>query len=607
MKLNYKQLLTGLFRDFRNTHNQNVQDIQSDMTELLGKTTNAQTGADSAKGVADSALNTANTALNAANSAQVSANNANVVGGNALNKATTVDGKVDNVQKQIDTLVTSGDSSPAADQARVDAKGNVKISLKKRLDDDYNETTAQLAENDKKVDLNIKRANLVDKLEKLIQLRGMYARVSTDNTLRIGIGMNDDLKSVVEYRFIHNADGLLLLKGVLAGVEDGNANKINVTLNGTFNTGTSGQAYTTVIGDKFTFEFTGSNLHFKRRVETRGGMWRFTLSNGQTRNMSCYSATGAYQEDIVFDNLPYGTYKGVAEFLGDDPLNPPTTSPSRGYLYYGVSSTTVQPLRHGKVLPINESTAKYIVSNKSVPDYAMQGRKAGTSTSFEWSPIHGSVTGVSSAISVKLKLDGKVEVGSASTLPSFTYKEIKSFELFQRFDVSNPNAVANGVLWKHYLNHIINDRNPFLVIQNSMQLSQDVEFGLGYFGMLPSSQSVMSKLILNNGVEYNPLPTVAKEDYYDYDVTSAAFVGENASGSYHSCGIDFSSTEDAYNLNANFEPSIKARISFRTDDIAKVYFTSFRTGIVPNGTKLSCQNRICCVSGVQYPNESLGI
>ena len=48
------------------------------------------------------------------------------------------------VQKQIDIAVVEGDSSPAADQARVDANGNVKSSLKTRLDDDYLEVTTQL-------------------------------------------------------------------------------------------------------------------------------------------------------------------------------------------------------------------------------------------------------------------------------------------------------------------------------------------------------------------------------------------------------------------------------------------------------------------------------
>lgn len=52
----------------------------------------------------------------------------------------------DGIQEQINTLVINGDSSPAAAQAAVDAKGIDKGTLKKRLDDDYNEVTTQLAQ-----------------------------------------------------------------------------------------------------------------------------------------------------------------------------------------------------------------------------------------------------------------------------------------------------------------------------------------------------------------------------------------------------------------------------------------------------------------------------
>src|SRR5690606_21902553 len=51
----------------------------------------------------------------------------------------------DNIQAQVNTLVVNGDSSPAAAQAAVDAKGVDKGNLKQRLDDDYNELSSQLA------------------------------------------------------------------------------------------------------------------------------------------------------------------------------------------------------------------------------------------------------------------------------------------------------------------------------------------------------------------------------------------------------------------------------------------------------------------------------
>lgn len=56
----------------------------------------------------------------------------------AINVANGAKDKADNVQKQVDNLVVSGDSSPAADQARTDAVGVTHPSLKERNDSDFN-------------------------------------------------------------------------------------------------------------------------------------------------------------------------------------------------------------------------------------------------------------------------------------------------------------------------------------------------------------------------------------------------------------------------------------------------------------------------------------
>lgn len=111
MKLNYKELLTGLFRDFRNTHNQNVKDIESDMAEVNDKATSAQTDASEA--------------LKGSNEAVQKANNA---------------------QAQVDALVVGSNTSPAETvQARVDAKNRTFTTIKQRIDNDYIEISAELA------------------------------------------------------------------------------------------------------------------------------------------------------------------------------------------------------------------------------------------------------------------------------------------------------------------------------------------------------------------------------------------------------------------------------------------------------------------------------
>ena len=82
-------------------------------------------------------IDNANEALKKSNTAEYNSNTAIGTAVNANSKADNAVSGVGNVQKQINELVVSGDSSVEAAQARVDANGNSAGSLKERLDNDY--------------------------------------------------------------------------------------------------------------------------------------------------------------------------------------------------------------------------------------------------------------------------------------------------------------------------------------------------------------------------------------------------------------------------------------------------------------------------------------
>lgn len=89
-----------------------------------------------------------NQAIDQSNEALSTANTAKTTADSALSKSETT-------QTQLDTIVINGDSSVEAAQARVDANGEAKTTLKKRLDDDYNEVTSKLAEKSNEIDKNV--------------------------------------------------------------------------------------------------------------------------------------------------------------------------------------------------------------------------------------------------------------------------------------------------------------------------------------------------------------------------------------------------------------------------------------------------------------------
>ena len=69
----------------------------------------------------------------------------------ALDVANSADTLSKSVQEQFNQVVIDGDSSVEAAQARVDASGVTKTTLKQRLDDDYTEVTTQLAQTEQQL------------------------------------------------------------------------------------------------------------------------------------------------------------------------------------------------------------------------------------------------------------------------------------------------------------------------------------------------------------------------------------------------------------------------------------------------------------------------
>lgn len=375
-------------------------------------------------------------------------------------------------------------------------------------------------------------------------------------------------------------------------------------MNGSFGVSSSPATYTTNVGDSFEFEFTGKTLYFDRRMENRGGMWEFELSNGLKKIMNCFrdSSSHIYRSDIVFDGLSHEKHYGKATFIGGDPNNPANDGTPRGYLTYS-EDETVRPLTTGKVKPINDSTVQYITPTNSILDFAVSARPEGADYGTEWVPQHSSVSGVSSNVFYKIFVDG-TDLFKDDVL-AINYQEINDFEISQKFSATNPNG-SDGTMWTHYVNHSIRKNKPYLSIQNKMKINKDTYVGSLYLGMLASLQSTMNTLNLNNGKEYRTLLTDGSEQDFGLDVTSALFRGEYEPGNFHGVAIDVSSLKEAVSFGTEYQPETVGRITFRSDDVAKVYWTAGSQDVLKTDDVFSCEQRIFGVSGIRFPNEYLG-
>ncbi|WP_025910650.1 SGNH/GDSL hydrolase family protein [Priestia flexa] len=124
MKLSFDRLTNALVANFRNTLNKFIGEVEENFTETVRDVNQAKTDASAAVAKADEAK-----------------------------------GKAESVQEQFNQVVIEGDSSVEAAQARVDAKNVAQPTLKARLDKDYNEVTAQLAQKLQKGDVSVSDIN----------------------------------------------------------------------------------------------------------------------------------------------------------------------------------------------------------------------------------------------------------------------------------------------------------------------------------------------------------------------------------------------------------------------------------------------------------------
>ena len=508
------------------------------------------------------------------------------------------DAKIADVESRFQAMAASQQGATEVIDAR---KG--KASLRAKIDE--MDTQSNEIASDFKI-ISMQGASFVDKMQGLIDVRGIYVKTDTEGKgIDVGICLENTENTVVKYQFRYNGDNVLLLKGVSTGKQVIDIAP-TIEFNGTFNKKSPPNVYTTTIGDTFSFEFTGDMLSFMRYTESGGGVWEFVLNTGQKRIISCYNGVGKTVEDTIFENLPYGKYTCVATFKGDDPQNPPSSTPSRGYitLYPNKLTSYTGKTLSKKISIMDEQTSKMLISQNSIPDFAISAKPNNTSYKSEWVPMHGSVGGVSLSPHIKVEADGIELINVAGVLPKDEfYYNVGSISINQSFLATNPNG-TDGNMWKHFVSHTISKRFPLLVINNRLEILQDTIIGNMYLTMLPVHSDNVSRLVLNNGVEYNSIPRDSSSIPLDMDVSSVMFAGETSLGRYHACAIDIGSYGEAIGVRHNHNSNPIGLLTFRADNVAKFYLNAF-SGVVTKGTVFKNTQRIACVSGIKYPNELL--
>lgn len=208
---------------------------------------------------------------------------------------------------------------------------------------------------------------------------------------------------------------------------------------------------------------------------------------------------------------------------------------------------------------------KIIISDGSIPDFAIGAKPFNKECKFEWVPAHERVKGVSLNNQLDIKYDDKI------------------FKISQKFNAVNP-SFPREILWEHNVTHEISIEKPFLEITNGIVFLQDTEINKAYLTMLPANTRNIHKLYLSNGDVYNDIPNDGSSIKADDTVSSAMYVGNDKDNLNYIAAVETDKVKH--------QP---VTITFRGDRVTKFYLTEF-SGLAKKDDRINHKQRIVCVT-----------
>jgi len=236
---------------------------------------------------------------------------------------------------------------------------------------------------------------------------------------------------------------------------------------GTF-VGTTGNLYTTTVGDKYTATVTGECIKLYCFTDNRGGIWEVVVDDDYNNKIyvSTYSATSGQKELVVGRTFKNGKHKIEATFRGDDPSNPPSggAGTARGWMYY-----TDTPTIYGTVLGFNYNSDNIqleLLGAESNKEIAFQA-KIGAETNFF--PDHG--------VGTAIRTDFKMYLNKLSVdffiMPNGTHIQIAEFKLVQKMKYNQPIAgdIADVIFSHEFCNGEFIFKSNVKFLQNATLLN----------------------------------------------------------------------------------------------------------------------------------------
>lgn len=442
---------------------------------------------------------------------------------NALNEAQELKEQNEKANERIDNIITSSGTSSTE---VVDARGPYKV------------LSERLYETDKRNDYEKKKNNEKNYLDFLFensaQLSNNSIKVNKDRDLALTIALSDKDKFILNFGKNPN-DDFIKFKNMdyVGSVTSSSAQTVTDNLaqsmisNGEA-IGSNDNWYTTTIGNKINYTFTGSSISIRIYADARGGVWKASIDGIFIKNIS--TNLGAYDtsttlggnvfEVNVANGLENKQHTLTLEFIGQDSQFS-TTSP-RGWLRMKTDTSKANMAFDTFVYVVKGATVTKIQnalwdSNK---EFAFQVDFGDRS---EWIPEHNS-TGtlkLSDKGSQRLLVDNK-EMNMTQAMADTPFTEVKILQNLFGLHPTTQEKYCEFII-------ITTVTSRGVKFNTKVKWLKETTVGSGYVNMFTVNPKFMTDLITSYNTKYstqlfdNSYEYLQDEAHYSYVAVSSFY------------------------------------------------------------------------------------
>ena len=244
------------------------------------------------------------------------------------------------------------------------------------------------------IDIDTPINNLTERIDNLSMIYGeipKYYKVNNTGDFTVFIPISDTEYGSYNFRRDSNEDYMKMREnGVYTKGGAISTSQINYgeVTNSFLSAISSDNPYALNVGTKVETNFKGYSIEIVTFADNRGGVWNIKIDGVDYGDYSTYSDVAMENKTLtIIDNLSDTNHKMVMEFIGDDPLNAPT-SQARGWLKKTVDGAWTVKTKENS----SGFTRKFdITESGSNKEFAFSISENPQQGNAEWFPQHNGV------------------------------------------------------------------------------------------------------------------------------------------------------------------------------------------------------------------------